>query len=419
MTTLILLLPQRGRLRAQGQATPDGLSRGEHGREYDYVLSHDGVQATAQGRSVAALLPRADTVIAVPAEADLSWHRLALPRAARAHLRAALAGTMEEALLDDTESLHFAIEPGVQAGEQAWVVVTHKAWLVEQLAHLEQAQVFVDRLAPLSWPEAQARGHFFASGIESAEPAQPDQCGLRWSHADGVSTLCLQGSLARDLFPAAVVQATRWTGSPGVIGAAEHWLGTAVAPLSDAERALHVINSPWNLRQFELAPRTRGIRALREVWRSLMSSRWRPVRWGLAGLVAVQLLGLNLWAWQLRSELGERRAALSRTLSSTHPQVRAILDAPLQMQRETELLRASAGRAGEQDLETLLAAAATAWPAERGPADALSFETGRLLIPAAGWNEAQIQQFRRQLHSEGWQLEINEGRMALSRARTL
>ena len=54
-------------------------------------------------------------------------------------------------------------------------------------------------------------------------------------------------------------------------------------------------------------------------------------------------------------------------------------------------------------------------PVERGPADALSFETGRLLIPAAGWSEDQIQQFRRQLNSEGWQLEINDGRMALSR----
>lgn len=416
MTTLILLLPQRGRLRAQGLNAPDGQSRGEQGREYDYVLSNDGVQVSAQGRCVAALLPRASSVIAVPAEADLSWHRLPLPRANPNRLRAALSGTMEEALLDDTESLHFAVEPGIQGGEPAWVVVTHRAWLTEQLAHLEQAQVFVDRLAPLSWPDVQARGHFFASG---RDPGQPDECSLHWSHADGVSLLSLQGSLARDLLPASLLQAARWTGSPGVVGTAEHWLGTAVAPLSDAERALHVINSPWDLRQFDLAPRARGIRALRELGRGLMSRRWRPVRWGLAGLVAVQLLGLNLWAWQQSRQLGERRAALTATLSSTHPQVRAILDAPLQMQRETELLRASAGRAGEQDLETLLAAAATAWPAERGPVDALSFETGRLLIPASGWSEDQIQQFRRQLHSEGWQLDINDGRMALSRARAL
>ena len=65
----------------------------------------------------------------------------------------------------------------------------------------------------------------------------------------------------------------------------------------------------------------------------------------------------------------------------------------------------------------LLAAAATAWPADRGPADALSFETGRLMFPAAGWSEPQIEQFRQQLSSEGWQLEVADGRLALSRAR--
>ena len=44
----------------------------------------------------------------------------------------------------------------------------------------------------------------------------------------------------------------------------------------------------------------------------------------------------------------------------THPQVRAVLDAPLQMARENDLLRASAGRPGDTDLEPLLQAAATA-----------------------------------------------------------
>ncbi|HEX2012264.1 MAG TPA: type II secretion system protein GspL, partial [Roseateles sp.] len=311
--------------------------------------------------------------------------------------------------------LHFAIEPEMLGGEAAWVAVTQRAALAEQLAQLERAQLFVDRVTPLSWPESQisgqARGHFFEDGARGLQ--------LNWSHADGTATLCLAGSLARDLFPPATVQSASWTGTPGVIPAAERWLGSTVAPLTEAERALQALRSPWDLRQFELAPRTRGIRALREFWRGLQSPRWRPVRWGLAGLVAVQLLGLNLWAWQQQRQLQERRAALASTLRSAHPQVRAVLDPPVQMRRETELLRANAGRAGEQDLETLLSAAATAWPSERGPIDALSFETGRLQISANGWNEAQIQQFRRQLQSEGWQLELADGRMSLSRARTL
>lgn len=412
MTTLILLLPQRSRLRAQGREVlpSEGLTRGEHGREIDYVFSRDGVQVESQGRAALALLPRADTVIAVPAEADVSWHRVTLPRAGRGKLRAALAGMLEEALLDDPEALHFAAEPDMLGGEPAWVAITHKAWLAEQLSLLDQAQLFVDRVVPLSWPDQPGRGHFYAQG---------ESLGLHWSHPEGASSLCLNGSLARDLFPPSTVQAARWSGEPEIVAAAERWLGTAVSPLTAAERALGVLASPWNLRQFDLAPRTRGMHALRELLHGFMSRRWRPVRWGLAGLIAVQLLGLNLWAWQQRQQLETRRAALSKTLTTSFPQVRAVLDAPVQMRRETELLRANAGRAGEQDLEALLAAAATAWPADRGPADALSFEPGRLLIPAAGWSDAQIQQFRRQLQSEGWQLDVNDGRLSLSRARAL
>lgn len=407
MTTLILLLPQRKHLRAQGRdaaATP----RGESAREYDYVLSTDGRQISAQGRAAAAALPKADTVVACVAEADLSWQRLALPRAGR-QMREALAGLLEEQLLDDTEGLSFALEPGATPGEDAWVAVCSKPHLQEELQALEQAQLQLDRLLPLAWPEAGARGHFFAAGDGELD--------LRWSEADGVATLSLEGSFARGRFAPSTVQAASWSAEPAVVEQAEHWLGSPVAPLTAAERALAALRSPWELRQFELSPRTRGLQALRQLWRQAQSPAWRPLRWGLAGLVAVQLLGLNLWAWQQRRAIEERQAALTRTLADTFPQVRAILDAPLQMRRETELLRASAGRPGEQDLELLLAAAATAWPADRGPVDALSFETGRLLVSANGWSNEQIEQFRQQLASEGWRLDVADGRLGISRAR--
>ena len=211
------------------------------------------------------------------------------------------------------------------------------------------------------------------------------------------------------------MQSAVWTATPAVAEQAERWLGTTVTVTTAEQRAMGVIDGSWNLRQFELAQHTRGIRALRLVYRGLMRRHWRPVRIGLVGLVAVQLLGLNLLAWQQTKQLQAGKAALISTLTQSYPQVRAVLDAPVQMQRETESLRASAGRAGEQDLETLLAAAATAWPAERGPVDALSFEPGRLVLSATGWSEPQIAQFRSQLKSEGWQLDHNDGRMTLSR----
>ena len=401
MSTLILFLPPRTRLRAQGQpALAD-----DAGGAYAYVLSDDGQTISRQGHSVAALLPAAATVIAVPAEADIAWQRVDLPRAGR-QMRSALAGLLEENLLDDPEHLHFAVEPGRVGGDTAWVAVTARAALVQQLALLEAAQVFVDRIAPLSAPTEQPRGHFHAAGGLVA---------LRWSHRDGVASLPLDGALTRQLLPEALLQNAIWTATAAVAAQAEQWLGSAVTITSDEQRALAVIATPWNLRQFELAQRTRGLRNVRQAYRQFMQPQWRPVRIGLVALLAVQVLGLNLLAGRYQKQLETSQAALTRTLTDTYPQVRAVLDAPLQMQRETELLRASAGRAGDQDLEALLAAAATAWPADRGPVDALSFEPGRLIVSAAGWSEAQIAQFRSQLHSGGWQLDSAEGRLTLSR----
>jgi general secretion pathway protein L len=411
MSTLLLLLPDRPRLRALGRAAPAAEPvRAEALREYEYALSPDGRQISATGRAAAAMLPQADSVIAVVAESDISWRCIELPRAGR-QMRAALAGKLEELVLDDTEGLHFAVEPDAAGGDRAWVAITSRRWLAEHLAQLDAAHVFVERIAPLSWPDDPPRGHFY-------EPngAGNEGIALRWSHTDGVSTLPLQGNMARQLFPPGLVHAAQWTAAPAVATGAERWLGTTVTVQTPAQRALAVIESGWNLRQFDLAPRARGVRALRLISRALMRKPWKPVRIGLAALAVVQVLGLNLWAWHQNREIAARREAISATLTTAFPQVHAILDAPIQMQKQLDLLRVSAGAIGEQDFEALLGAAATAWPPDRPPADSLAFEPGRLTLSSQGWSAAQIDNFRNQLQSEGWQLDTNEGKLTISRA---
>lgn len=408
MSTLLLFLPPRPRLRAPGQTTPAAdAPRAGAAREYDYALTVDGREVQREGRADPSRLPAADSVIAVVPESDVSWRRVELPRAGR-QMRAALAGKLEEALLDEPDTLHFALEPDALGGDTAWVAITSRPWLAEHLAQLDAAQVFVDRVAPLAWPEATARGHFHEAGT--------DGVALRWSHAEGVATLPLAGSLARQLFPPGVVHAAQWTATPGIATTAERWLGTTVTVQTPAQRALVVIDSHWNLRQFDLAPRARGARALRLVTRELMRKPWRPARYGLVALALVQLLGLNLWAWRQHSAVKERRAAISATLTGAFPQIRDPLDPPVQMQKNLDLLRASAGSIGEQDLEALLAAAATAWPGDRPPTEALAFEPGRLTLSAQGWSPPQIDNFRTQLQSEGWRLDASEGKLTISRA---
>jgi len=139
------------------------------------------------------------------------------------------------------------------------------------------------------------------------------------------------------------------------------------------------------------------------------------VRLGLVAVVALQLIGLNLYAWQQRQAVTMRRAAMVDLLKATHPGVRAVLDAPLQMQAETERVRAAAGRPGDNDLEALLGAAAGAWPDGLGPAQMLRFESGRLTLAAAGWAEPQVAQFRDRLRGAGFAAELAEGRITVSR----
>jgi general secretion pathway protein L len=96
-----------------------------------------------------------------------------------------------------------------------------------------------------------------------------------------------------------------------------------------------------------------------------------------------------------------------------------VLDAPLQMQRETDALRAVAGRAGDADFEPLLEAAAVAWPPQRGAVDTLRFEPGRLTLAASGWTPDETQQFTQRLRSEGWRIDASGGSITLSRAGTV
>ena len=142
-----------------------------------------------------------------------------------------------------------------------------------------------------------------------------------------------------------------------------------MAVLGEAERALQAAAGGWNLRQFDLAPRHRGATRAARRLAALPGAGLAPGaraawwRWPL-----VQLVGLNAWAWHAAAARSTSSAqAMVELLQSTHPQVRAVLDAPLQMARETERLRAAAGQPGDDDLETLLAAAAAAWPEGEPP----------------------------------------------------
>ncbi len=416
MSTLVVCIPARRRLRALGPDAPHVESDRIPG-EYDYVVSPDGLEVETVGRCAASLLPRAATVVAVLADTDVSWHRLALPRAPSARLRAALTGMLEEALLEDAEAVHLALAPGATAGQPTWVAAVERQWLRNELGALQRARVFVDRVVPMVWPDDPPIGHF--SPLEGAEPGSPGAVALTWAHIDGVATMRLQGGLARALVPMPPPPTTRWSAAPAAAAAAEQWLGAPVNVMPLEHRLLQAARSLWNLRQFDLAPRTRGARAVRDSVRRLLSPAWRPLRIGVVAVAVAQVVGLNLWAWQQRGAIESRRAALQSLVKTNFPRASELdiqRDAAAVMQRETQALRTLAGKAGSNDLEPMLLAAAAAWPAER-PVENFRYEPGRLVLAATGWTDAQVEAFRGLLRPGGWQVEASEGRLTLSRAR--
>ena len=405
MSILVVLLPARQRgTAASGDAAP----------EYSYLLSADGLGVTRQGRTTAALLPKADTVVAWVGPTDVSWHRITMPRAPASKLRAALVGLVEEQLLDDEQAVHLALAPQATAGSPTWVAAVHKRWLAQHLEHLEKAGAFVERVVPALWPDEAAGGHFFASS-DSADGSSA-QTWLAYADANGVRCGRMAGTWVRDQLPAWNREGARWSASPAVAAQAERWLGAPVAVRADADHALQAVRSLWNLRQFDLAARARGSRWVRDAVRRAMSPGWRPARVGLLALIVLNLIGINLWALRQRAEIADRKDAMVALLKASHPQVTPIVDAPVQMRRATDALRAAAGRVGDADFEAALAAAALAWPGGQAPVQSMQFAAGKLTLVVGVWSSEQIERFRASLRSSGWSVEAADGRLVLARA---
>lgn len=418
MSILILQLPRRPR-QAAAEAAPDGDEAPKPARrlgdELLYALTHDGVTLARQGSAMPDLLPQADAVVAVLPAEDLSWHRITLPKAPAARMRAALVGLLEDALLDEADRVHLAVAPLSKAGEPTWVAACDHEWLQAQLAPLEKAGVRVDRVAPAVWPDDPPAGYFSELPTEEGEATA---MALTWSSGAGVASWPVRGSLARGLLPEPLPEGTRLFATPAVAAPAERWIGAPVTVQSPAEHLLQASRSLWNLRQFDLAPSSRGLSAVSEAWRKFRTPAWRPVRLALMAIVAVHLVGLNLAAWEQRRQLSARRAQMNDLLLQAHPDIGPVIDAPTQLRRANEALRAQAGQPGPADLEPLLQLAASAWPMQR-TLQTLQYDGTALSLLAEGWSPMEIEQFRTALEASGAQVLVEGSRITLSpRKRT-
>jgi general secretion pathway protein L len=315
--------------------------------------------STAMSLELTTFTLAAETIAVVPAQA-LSWHRVQLPAGTldsglfkdrgAPHLRTVLEGMLEDQLLDEPAQLHFAVQPQPRTDAPVWVAVCDRAWLRDALDSLTRQNRAPHRLVPECTPDNASR-QVWVTGPEDAPR-------VLWSDADGVHLLPLPANA--DTAPngwAAALDAGELWAEPAVAERAEKTLHRQARIESHIQRLQQAAQTGWNLAQFDLARRNPLLQRLQRAGLAFWSTeRWKPARWAAIAIVLVHIVGLNAYAWHTQSQLQERRDQIRNTLQATFPQVKVIVDAPVQMERELALLRQARGTASGNDLEAQLSA---------------------------------------------------------------
>ncbi len=385
MSALIVLLP------------PDPASASA---EYEYVVTTDGVAADSHGSAQAALLPlphRGGTeVVAVVPAARISWHRIVLPKgstAASARLRSVLEGLLEDQLLDEPEALHFALPPQLRTGEPVWVATCDRGWLRDALQALDAAQRPAARIVPEFAPQGEPV--LFGLG----DPQHPV---LVLAGSEGVITLPLTAQ-ALSLLPS-LPESTRCVAEPAVAALAEQVLQHRPELQQAPQRWLQAAQSDWDLAQFEFSRsgRARAMKKIGTAWADLLAApQWRAARWGAVLLVALNLLGLNAWAWRERAALADKRVAMQQILTRTFPHVKVAVDPPVQMAKEVAALRQTTGAVSSRDLEAMLGALSSA-PLPQRPAAAIEYASGELRVRGIASNQDEAEPVVSALAGQGY-----------------
>ena len=362
---------------------------------YDYVSSVDGRNIARSGQAVAKDLPRlGGEVVAVVPWQVLAWHLVTLPPGVGGRLNAVLGSLLEEHCLKDPSELHWVLSPHatslLRQGGPAMVAACAKDWLRQALAPLLAAGLRIQRLVP-----------------EVCPSLTPDAAQL-YLLDDGArvqALLCRHDSVWRLPQPSSALAAwepipnkTLWC-EPTVADTAQRMSDSMVLLQTPQQRWLQAAGNGWNLAQGEWAQHSglRGWRWVQSAWRSVrFDHAWQASRRGLAFLLLVNLLGLNLWAWQVQAHVSAQRDSVNALLINTFPQVKVVIDAPIQMRREVEALQKNSAQPQDADVDVMLQVLSTSWPSGAVPTQ-IEYRGGTLRL---GGLKAEALEALRQAHSQ-------------------
>lgn len=334
-----------------------------------------------EGHARIAELPAAERLVLILAASDVLLTTASVPPLPPARLRQALPNLVEDALATDAQPCHIGVGPvldgnAARGARQRLLMVADRAWLRAVLdafaehrhrrRHVLAAQLCVP-LAASAEPEPEP-----TLAADAPVPPVPPQPATLVVEA-AASALAQSG----ELLDSATNAARQWqltvrTGAHAGYGlllgdeALAAWQALAPAGIwyADAEAAARApvpdlgqaARASWrvwiegaqdclrepalDLAQFEFAQGR--------------ADRWNLAAWRLplallAGIVLVQIMGMNTHWLLLRNEQQRLEAAQLQTLHGAFPQIQTVLDAPLQMRRQVEQLRIASGRSTPED----------------------------------------------------------------------
>jgi general secretion pathway protein L len=370
--------------------------------QLDYVISSDGMRVNQVSSTEAHRLPagHGETVVLLPWQV-LSWHTVQLPPAVGSRKQAVLHSLLEDELLQDPQDALMVCAPGhaaaLRQGGEVQVAVCDKRWLRQALAPLQAAGIAVHRLLPEFQPvKPNAAAKLYLLNELGANRALLCDAHSVWLLPSPEAVALKQANDIQVLAdPLMTEHSTRWHAqTPQLQSTAERWL-----------LATH---TDWDMAQDEWASnrRARGWRWLQQAGRHFWSApHWRSCRRSLLALSLVQLVGLNVWAWQTQLHRENQQRLLTQLFLESFPHSKVVIDPALQMQRELQQLRQQSGQLSAGDLEQMLSQLAATWPTQAVP-DRIDYQKGELRI--SGLSEDSLQQLKQQAWKDkgfDWQMQ--------------
>lgn len=381
MSKLYLRLPSSAAAEA---ASPRGLVC-SYALVTNGKAEREGVAALSE---LSATVAKVQCVVLLLAASDVTLLRLQVPPLSAPRLRIALPNLVEDHIIGDPAEC--AIAAGASEQGMRTVAVVQRSWLETVTkaiaAYGARKIIIVPAQLCLSWSP-----HAVSAAVELR--ADELQVTVRLSEHEGFGVAMSSASSAQDVLDTVSAVARDGPFVLHVPDAMANAYRDAIAAVPALAARARVGAESWSC--WLDGAQSAGLDLLSDpdVRRAGQEHRFRQWRWPIAlaaAVLVVNVAGLAMDWWRLKSESDHLRSAMVQTFRSTYPTESVILDPIAQMKQKIAASRRASGQVAPDDFLVQLSGFAQAWKSlTRSPSDpksaqiaAIEFRDHSLLVRA-------------------------------------